>query len=310
MAKGTTENKIIYQCIPCNYITFRKNDYDKHILTNKHIKLHDKDKDMNTGTLYSCCHCNKSYKHLKSLVRHEKTCKNRTDTVDENDNTNSIKTDDTSDNNGLKNKLDEMEKQNNDILEALSATTKTTMLLHEKISQMETATVNNTTVNNNLNINLFLNNEYANAINLNELKHHLKLTLEDLDYTRNNGFAKGITNIFIKSLEELGPDMRPIHCSDANKKSAFYIKNEEGWEEDSAHDNINSAIDNVAQAQISKIKDWEALNPNWSDSEDGKKEYLDLIRNVMGGADEIEREKYQRVIKKSLIDNVEINVNN
>ena len=27
------------------------------------------------------------------------------------------------------------------------------------------------------------------------------------------------------------------------------------------HDNINSAIDNVAQAQISKIKDWEALNP-------------------------------------------------
>ena len=43
-----------------------------------------------------------------------------------------------------------MEKQNNDILEALSATTKTTMLLHEKISQMETATVNNTTVNNNL----------------------------------------------------------------------------------------------------------------------------------------------------------------
>ena len=61
MAKGTTENKIIYQCINCNYITFRKNDYDKHILTNKHIKLHDKDKDMNTGTLF-ICHCNKSYK--------------------------------------------------------------------------------------------------------------------------------------------------------------------------------------------------------------------------------------------------------
>ena len=169
-----------------------------------------------------------------------------------------------------------MEKQNNNILEALSATTKTTMLLHEKISQMETATVNNTTVNNNLNINLFLNNEYANAINLNELRHHLKLTLEDLDYTRNNGFAKGITNIFIKSLEELGPDMRPIHCSDANKKSAFYIKNEDSWIEDSGHDNINSAIDNVAQAQISKIKDWENLNPNWSETEAGKKEYLEL----------------------------------
>ena len=114
-----------------------------------------------------------------------------------------------------------MEKQNNDILEALGATTKTTMLLYEKISQMETATVNNTTVNN-LNINLFLNNEYVNAINLNELKHHLKLTLEDLDYTRNNGFAKGITNIFIKSLEELGPDTGQYDCSDANEKSVLH----------------------------------------------------------------------------------------
>lgn len=310
MAKGNTENKVIYQCIPCNYITFRKNDYDKHILTNKHIKQHEKNKGNNSEPIYSCCHCSKSYKHLKSLVRHEKTCKERCEINDDEPiNIKPEKLDQKSDTE-LKDKLSEMEKQNNNILEALSATTKTTMLLHEKISQMETATVNNTTVNNNLNINLFLNNEYANAINLNELRHHLKLTLEDLDYTRNNGFAKGITNIFIKSLEELGPDMRPIHCSDANKKSAFYIKNEDSWIEDSGHDNINSAIDNVAQAQISKIKDWENLNPNWSETEAGKKEYLELIRNVMGGSDETEREKNHREIKKSLIDNVEINVNN
>ena len=295
MAKNDTDTKIIYQCIPCNYITFRKNDYDKHILTNKHIKQNEKP---NCDAIFEtnlCSHCSKSYKHFKSLVRHEKICKERCEINDDNSADQIVKI--TSDPT-LKIKLTEMEKQNNDILEALSATTKTTMLLHEKISQMETATVNNTTVNNNLNINLFLNNEYANAINLNELRHHLKLTLEDLDYTRNNGFAKGITNIFIKSLEELGPGMRPIHCSDANKKSAFYIKNEEGWEEDSCHDNINSAIDNVAQAQISKIKDWETLNPNWSDTEAGKKEYLDLIRNVMGGADINEREKNQKEIKK------------
>ena len=306
MGKGVTENKIIYQCIPCNYITFRKNDYDKHVLTNKHIKQHAKTQEENIEPVHVCTHCNKSYKHFKSLYRHEKTCKERS----EENEVSHIKIVETLPDTGLKNKLSEMEKQNNNILEALNATTKTTMLLHEKISQMETATVNNTTVNNNLNINLFLNNEYANAINLNELRHHLKLTLEDLDYTRNNGFAKGITNIFIKSLEELGPDMRPIHCSDANKKSAFYIKNEEGWEEDSCHDNINSAIDNVAQAQISKIKDWETLNPKWSETEAGKKEYLDLIRNVMGGTDDTEREINNKEIKKSLIDNVELNVNN
>lgn len=304
MGKNTNDSKIIYQCIPCNYITFRKNDYEKHILTNKHLKQYEKNKEKNSENEHICLHCNKSYKHYKSLLRHEKTCKERTET-----NTQTIIQPQPESEIELKYKLCEMEKQNNDILEALGATTKTTMLLHEKISQMETATVNNTTVNN-LNINLFLNNEYANAINLNELKHHLKLTLEDLDYTRNNGFAKGITNIFIKSLEELGPDMRPIHCSDANEKSAFYIKNEEGWEEDSGHIKINSAIDNVAQAQISKIKEWEAIHPNWSETEQGRIEYLELIRNVMGGTNETEKEKHQNEIKQSLINNLEINVNN
>lgn len=304
MGKQLTENKIIYQCIPCNYITFRKNDYEKHITTSKHIKKHNIIDGICDDSFHNCSFCSKSYKHFKSLVRHEKTCgEMRKKTKVENDLT------DTETEQELKNKLTEMEKQNNNILEALGATTKTTMLLHEKISQMETATVNNTTVNN-LNINLFLNNEYSNAINLNEFKHHLKLTLEDLDYTRNNGFAKGITNIFIKSLEKLGPNKRPIHCSDANKKSAFYIKNEDSWIEDSQHDNINSAIDNVAQAQISKIQEWEILHPNWSQTESGKKEYLELIKNVMGGVDDTEKEKNQKAIKKSLIDNVELTVNN
>ena len=83
MGKNTNDSKIIYQCIPCNYITFRKNDYDKHILTNKHIKQHEKNKGNNTEPIYSCCHCSKSYKHLKSLVRHEKTCKERCEINDD-----------------------------------------------------------------------------------------------------------------------------------------------------------------------------------------------------------------------------------
>ena len=106
MGKGVTENKIIYQCIPCNYITFRKNDYDKHILTNKHIKQHAKAQEENVEPVYACTHCNKSYKHFKSLCRHEKTCKERSEINEENE-VSHIKIVETPPDIGLKNKLSE-----------------------------------------------------------------------------------------------------------------------------------------------------------------------------------------------------------
>ena len=55
-----------------NYITFRKNRYEKHILTNKHLKQYEKNKE-NSENEHICLHCNKSYKHYKSLLGREKT---------------------------------------------------------------------------------------------------------------------------------------------------------------------------------------------------------------------------------------------
>lgn len=81
--------KQTYQCLPCNYITFRKNDYDKHITTNKHRKLVNTDltieKDDNEHHI--CQKCNKGYKHYKSLVRHEKTCQGNVKTTTTNTDT-------------------------------------------------------------------------------------------------------------------------------------------------------------------------------------------------------------------------------
>ena len=99
---------------------------------------------------------------------------------------------------------------------------------------------------------MFLNSTYNSALNLDELKSQINLSLEDLIYTKDNGFAKGITNIFIKTLEELGPNKRPIH-SDL-KKTAFYIRNDNNWIEDIEHNKINAAIDDVAQAQNTGVR--------------------------------------------------------
>ena len=56
-----------------------------------------------------------------------------------------------------------------------------------------TNTTNNTI--NNMQINFFLNEECKNAMNITDFINSLQLSLEDLLYTRDNGYIKGITNI-------------------------------------------------------------------------------------------------------------------
>jgi len=54
-------------------------------------------------------------------------------------------------------------------------------------------------------------------MNLEDFVEKIKLTLEDLKFTKDNGYAKGISNIFIKNLNDMDVTERPIHCSDQKR---------------------------------------------------------------------------------------------
>ena len=43
---------------------------------------------------------------------------------------------------------------------------------------------------------------------------NVRVSLEDLKYTQENGYIDGISNIFVKHLQDMKPSERPIHCSD------------------------------------------------------------------------------------------------
>ena len=95
--------------------------------------------------------------------------------------------------------------------------------------------------------------------------------------------------------------VRPIHCSNS-KKQQFLIKNENRWEEDKEHEQLDSTIDSVAQKQIVQIKEWERANPDWASNEEGTLEYMRIIQSIMGGKDVSERERNKKNIKFNLVD--------
>lgn len=94
--------------------------------------------------------------------------------------------------------------------------------------------VNNT---NNFNLNIFLNEKCKDALNISDFIRSLKITLDDLMYTKNKGLVEGITNVMIKGLRQLDIYKRPIHCTDT-KRETMYIKDCEKWEKDDNHDKI------------------------------------------------------------------------
>jgi hypothetical protein len=136
--------------------------------------------------------------------------------------------------------------------------------------------VNNT---NNFNLNIFLNEKCKDALNISDFIQSLKITLDDLMYTKNKGLVEGITNVMIRGLRQLDIYKRPIHCTDT-KRETMYIKDCEKWEKDDNHDKIKNTIVRIANKERNMISAWVDENPDWFDTEATQIEYLTMVRNV------------------------------
>lgn len=287
--KTTKDKKYNYTCEICMFNCNKKQGYVRHLLTTKHKRL--------TGTYeknyfeFNCEFCDKSYKHRQSLYKHQKTCETFQKAKEEHNN----------------NQIQEIDNNSGEITELLKSILQENKLLRKKISTLE---LNNTTINNTNNgtinknkytINMFLNEKCKDAMNLDEFVEKLKLTLDDLHYTKDNGYTKGISNIFIKSLTNMDLTKRPIHCTD-QKRLQFYVKDEDKWDKDKDNKKIDNSICKVTQRHVKTIQDWVTANPDFAESDKKMDEYLKLVHSITKPNDE----KNLKDIKKNVGENIKL----
>ena len=186
------------------------------------------------------------------------------------------------------NENEKLKKENEELKTMLTKllSTQTESLTSNAINQV---TNNNNTINNNIynkmSVNIFLNEKCKNAMNLTDFVNQITISLADLEYTKDNGFAKGITNILTKQLQDLNPTERPIHCSD-KKRLQFYVKDEGKWEKDENHKKLDKSIHDVQKAQIKKMYDWEQMHPGWKTKPHLVEEWSKIVHGLTGsGAD-------------------------
>jgi hypothetical protein len=145
------------------------------------------------------------------------------------------------------------------------------------IPKIGNTTNNNTT--NNFNLNVFLNEQCKDALNISDFIDSLKITLEDLLFSKTNGISRGITDVMIKGLKELDIHKRPIHCTDI-KRDIMYIKDEDKWLKDDNHDMMKNTIVKIADKERTALQQWAIDNPDWMETERKQIEYLTMMRSI------------------------------
>lgn len=287
-------------CVKCNYSTNSKKDYNKHCTTKKHKKSHNKEKNIEIVD-FPCPYCGKIYKFRSGVSRHKKKCKYINIKTVEKDNIDtklSLKDNKLSSSKKeiLTDLFQEQQKQMNETINLLKESIKTNANMIPKIGN------NN---NNTISINLFLNQECKNAMNLTDFIEQLQVSLEDLDYSKNNGFVAGVTNIFTKQLKDMDPKDRPIHCSDS-KRLQFYIKDDDKWAKDNNSHKIDQTINNIKLKQTYKLTEWEKLHPNYQNSPELLHEWQMMLASMTEDVTSVNPDKIKTALKRNIADHTQL----
>ena len=321
-----------FKCKICKFYTNNRKDYKRHMDTKKHMKM-----EKMTPNHYECI-CGNTYKHQSGLSRHKKKCiifyntqitdidnnyhcypeiqkkapkkrhqkkgttlfsgdpeiENRENQKLDQPNKKLEKEGDKEDDISLKDILLMQLKQQNDTIELLKQSIDTNKQMMPKIGN------NN---NNTISINVFLNEQCKNAMNLTDFINKMNVSIEDLEYSRDNGFVEGVTNIFAKQLHDLKPTERPFHCTD-KKRLQFYVKDDDKWEKDNNGEKIDKTIYNIKMKQAKKLSEWEKLHPNYTSDPKLLDEWQSMLNSMTEDTSNDSSTKIKMALKRNMAEKI------
>ena len=300
-----TENSknsiVVFFCEKCDYTCSRKQDYNKHLLTAKHI---NSDIQLQKSLKLHICICGKEYKHRQGLCLHKKSCTN----VNEPSVVDTLPNLDISSlttlvievfkNNG------ELQKQNNEFKELLLEQNNKLIEVCKNNNSNTNITNNVNSHNKTFNMNVFLNEHCKDAMNISEFVDSIQLGFNDLVNVGKVGYVEGISSIIINKLRSLDIHKRPMHCGD-EKRHSMYIKEDGKWEKQPEDNNRVRRL--IKQVAFKNTKNTVLFKEKYPDCGTGDSKYSDQYNKIVmesfggrGASDEEKENKIVRMIAKEV----------
>ena len=216
--------QMTYTCQPCVYHTTSKRDYERHLLTQKHLDGGNIGKTpIKTLEGYSCPNCHNTYKSRTSTYTHIAKCGVSNNTQHSQNVTNSITLLEsvstapttTTTTTPTEQYLLEVITKNQELTSAMMILIQQNTELQSKMMELcVNNTTNNNTTNTNshntltncnnptFNMNLFLNEKCKDAMNMKDFVNSIQLNMTDMENVSRLGYVEGMSNIFIDNLQK------------------------------------------------------------------------------------------------------------
>ena len=230
------------------------------------------------------CECGKSYKHRQSLFSHKKKCPYHNDF---DDNSSIISNDIESISIDKDELILKLLAQNGELINALKSNTGQSIDHGMGINGN-----NNNQIQNNFNIQLYLNEDCKNAASIQDFAKQLKLTMEDLSLMKVNE-PKAMVNIITKNLKDYTQFERPIH----HHEKKWYIKDKaEGWDEG---ENDGSKLVEHTKRGISQKASavFVENNPDWLTNQKKGEAYAETVALAMKDTSDVNSNEILKTVK-------------
>ena len=294
-----------FWCEVCDYCCSDAYHWKRHQTTAKHLFLINPNSILTKKVQDTYdCECGKSYKHKSSLCFHRANCKGQkghtpppppppsqidTQTIVD------IMRQSQDIQNLLVEQNKEIQRQNLEYQKQII----------ELAKQPNQITNNNTTNNNQFNLQFFLNTTCKDALSINDFVNSLDIQVADLEETGKLGYIGGITRIIMNGLKDVEINKRPLHCTDL-KRETLYVKNENAWEkENSAKYQLKKAVERVSNRNLQQIRKWQEIHPLFKDTSTKENDmFIHLSTQAIGACSTEESERNIDKIMKNVLKEV------
>ena len=260
-----------YNCNDCHFNSSNKKDYNRHMLTAKHLRIIN-NANFTPGE-YQCV-CGKKYKHMSGLCKHKHKCKPEPQ-FEENIQTTIEPIEPNSAEllilvKELMIQMAMKNKHQDELIAQMAAKDKQQDVLIKQNQELQNTMKemiphlgnnNNTNSNNTFNVQLYLETECKDAVSIQEFIKNIEINMSHLVAMTKDGYVDSMSNVLIQALNKMAVTDRPLHCTDL-KRETVYIKDMETWNKSTADAPLmNGLINSIENKHYFRVKQYTREHP-------------------------------------------------